>query len=164
MSTVFKRVNELKNTIKEHILSNQNILKYIVYNEDNPLDLPDIDDPQSLLNDYIYLNPIVWDSTIQNVRTFLLTNVRVAPNRKRNEFAEVYLYFYVISHNDIYELENGDTRVIAICDELMETFDSSYGNWIGECSFNSFQEITSRKDYYAVELQFTFTDFKRTGE
>lgn len=157
--TIFARINELKSLIKEHLLSNQDLLKLIVYTEDNPLELPDIDDPQSLLNDYIYLNPIVWDSTIQSVRTFLLTNIRVAS--RSNDYADVYLYFYVISHNDIYELENGDTRVFAICDEIMRSFDSSYGNWVGKCSLKSSQEVTSRKDYYAVEMQFVFTDFKR---
>lgn len=160
MDTIFKKINDLKSIIKERLLSNQNLLKMIVYNEGNPFDLPDIDDPQSLLNNYIYLNPVVWDSTIQEVRTFLLTNFRVAPNRVNTAFADVYLYFYVISHNDIYSLENGDTRVISICDELMKSFDSSYGNWVGKCCMNGFQEITSRKDYYAIELQFKFSDFK----
>lgn len=157
--TIFARVNELKGLIKEHLLSNQNLLKLIVYNDDSPLELPDIDDPQSLLNNYIYLNPIVWDSTIQDVRTFLLTNIRVASISK--DYADVYLYFYVISHNDIYELGNGDTRVWAICDEISKSFDSSYGHWLGTCDLKSSQEVTSRKDYYAIEMQFVFTDFKR---
>lgn len=157
--TIFARINELKGLIKEHLLSNQDLLKLIVYADENPLELPDIDNPQSLLNNYIYLNPVVWDTTIQNVKTFLLTNIRVAS--RSSDCADVYLYFYIISHNDIYELGNGDTRVMSICDELMKSFDESYGNWLGKCSLKSSQDITSRKDYYAVEMQFIFTDFKR---
>lgn len=160
MDTIFKRLNELKSTIKEHILSNQDLLKLIVYTDENPLDLPDIDDPQSLVNNRIYLNPVVWDATIENIGTWLLSNIRVSSLKKGSEFADVYLYFYVISHNDIYNLENGDTRVLAICDELTKSFDSSYGHWIGKCSLNSAQDITTRKDYYSIELQFVFTDFK----
>lgn len=164
MDTIFKRLNELKGTIKEHILSNQNLLKMIAYTDENPLDLPDIDDPQSLINNRIYLNPVVWDSTITDVGTFLLTNIRVSAIKRGSEFADVYLYFYVISHNDIYTLENGDTRVLSICDEIAKSFDSSYGHWIGKCELRSAQDITTRKDYYAVELQFVFTDFKKVGE
>lgn len=164
MDTIFKRLNELKTTIKEHVLSNQNLLKLIAYTDENALELPDIDDPQFLINNKIYFNPVVWDSTILDVGTWLLSNMRVSSIKRGSEFANVYLYFYIISHNDIYTLENGDTRVLAICDEITKSFDESYGHWLGKCELHSAQDITTRKDYYSVELQFLFTDFKKVGE
>lgn len=163
-NSLFKNVNKLKERVKMELLSNQNILKYIAYDTEDPLIGPDIDDAQSLLRDRIYLNPMAWDKTIEEVKTFLLTNIRIAPVRYSQQFADIYLYIYVISHNDIYELGDGSTRVWNICDELMESFNGAWGKvgneGIGKCQFRSMNEVTSRKDYYAVELQFVFTEFK----
>lgn len=159
-NTLFKNINKLKQRVKKELLSNQNILKLVKYNVDDPLSEPDVDDAQSLLNDYIYLNPVVWDSVIDDTRTFILCNIRVAPTRNSQQFVDVYLYMYVICHNDIYDLENGETRVWNICDELMGSFNKTWGNGVGACQFRSMNEVTSRKDYYAVELQFVFTEFK----
>lgn len=163
-NSLFKNINKIKQRVKMELLSNQKVLKYIAYDDENPLSLPDIDDAQALINDRIYLNPIAWDKTIQEVKTFLLSNIRVATVRNSQQFADIYLYVYVISHNDIYDLEDGTTRVWNICDELMESFHNTFGKvgneGIGKCHFRSMQEIISRKDYYAVELQFVFTEFK----
>ena len=163
-NSLFKNVNKLKERLKMELLSNQKILKYIAYDDENPLKQPDIDDAQSLIGDRIYLNPVLWDSTIEKVQTFLLSNIRIAPVRSSQQFVDIYLYVYVISHNDIYELADGSTRVWNICDELMEAFNGTFGRvgdeGIGRCEFRSMNEITSRKDYYAVELQFVFTEFK----
>lgn len=160
-NTLFKNLNKLKERVKREMLSNQNILKLVAYNTDDPLSEADIDDAQALVNDHIYFNPVVYDDTIQDTRTFILTNMRVSSIRGSQQFANITLYIYVISHNDLYELVDGSVRVWNIADELVQSFHKKFENDIGCAHFKQMFEITSRKDYYAVELQFEFTEFKQ---
>ena len=160
---IFEKLDILQERIQDEILLNQNLLKLIYYPVDTPLNQPDINNVQSLVDKCIYFKPIAFENVIQNAKTILLLSFRISNTRNRTDFVDVGFYLRVISHNTLYNVEIDNivrTRVHTICSELNKSFLNARGNWLGNCKFEGFEGMTTAQDYYGVALKYSVTDFK----
>lgn len=159
-NSLFKELNKLKTKVADEILSNQTILKLIRYDNDNPLDQPDIDNPQELLDSYIYLKPRAYD-TQWTTKSILTTNCVARGVRNSNTYAEISLVFMIVIHSEILTLENGEDRMFDICDELHKSFHDSSDFGVGKIEFADFREVNGSSDYYTAMMSFKVTAYNK---
>lgn len=160
---IFKQLDILQERIQDEIMLNQNLLKLIYYPIDDPLTMPDIDDVQSLIDEYIYFKPIAFENVVQAGKTILLLSFSIKNTPNRTGFVDISFVIRVISHNTLYNVEIDNairTRVHVICSELNKSFLNARGGWLGNCEFKHFGGMTTAQDYYGVGLTYEVTDFK----
>jgi len=160
---IFEQLDILQERIQDEIMLNQNLLKLICYPVDNPLNQPDINDVQSLLDDYIYFKPIAYENVIQQGKTILLLSFSIKNTTHRTNYIDVAFTIRIISHNTLYNVEIDNiirTRVHAICSELNKSFLNARGSWLGKCEFKHWGGFTTSQDYYGVGLAYEVTNFK----
>lgn len=160
---MFEQLNILKERIKDEIMLNQNLLKLVYYTDYKPLECEEIDIPTKLVNDYIYFSPIAYDQTVQENKVLLVLAMRQSPTYKFHDFVDADFYIRIIMHNSLNDIEidhKNWSRALAICEELNKSFLKSRGNWLGECDFKLFEEITTTQDTYGVLLKYSVTNFK----
>lgn len=163
MADIFEKLDILQERIQDEIMLNQNLLKLICYPIDDPLTMPDIDDVQSLIDEYIYFKPIAFENVVQEGKTILLLSFRINNTRNRTDYVDISFYLRIISHNTLYNVEIDNairTRVHAICSELNKSFLNARGNWLGKCGLEGFDGMVTAQDYYGVVLKYSVTDFK----
>lgn len=163
MADIFEKLDILQERIQDEIMLNQNLLKLICYPIDDPLTMPDIDDVQSLIDEYIYFKPIAFENVVQEGKTILLLSFSIKNTTHRTDYVDISFVIRVISHNTLYNVEIDNrirTRVHAICSELNKSFLNARGDWLGKCEFKHFSGMTTAQDYYGVGLSYEITDFK----
>lgn len=159
-NNLFKELNKLKEEVADKLLSNQNILKLLRYDSDNPLGEPDIDNPQELLDSYIYLKPRAYD-TQWSTRSVLITRIVAKRVRGSKTYADIALVFTIVVHNQICLLEDGRDRMFCICDELHKSFHDEASFGIGKIEFEDFREVNGSSDYYSNDIVFKVTVFNK---
>ncbi|MGL5152640.1 MAG: hypothetical protein ACRC7N_18965 [Clostridium sp.] len=159
-NTLFKNLNELKYKVKDKLLTNQNLLKLLRYSDGNPTINPDIDNPQSLLDDFIYLKPRAY-STQWSQRGILLFTQTVDMISDSRIYADVYLIFTIAIHNEILILDDGRDRMYCICEELHKMFNANSDFGVGRVELNNFRETKGATDYYTADLVFSVTNFNK---
>lgn len=157
---IFDEVDNLKLRVEKEVLGNQELIKLIACNNDNPLSQPDIERPSKLVDEYIFFKPKVFDKTTTAIQCFLLTDVIITSIRNSIDFADIKLIFRIIVHNNLFELYDGKTRAYQIAKRLNTAFDGEYGTWIGKCKFESCNPIEMPTSYQGMQLVFNVTDFK----
>lgn len=140
------------------ILSNQNLLKYLVYNND-PLKQDDISDTVSLLNSHIFFKPKV-PNVSEGVRNYLIIHLNNYKLTNNSDYFRVgRVVFDIVIHESLVDLENGDLRSICILDELDSVFNKTGEISVGETKFNSCQEIIVGKEFYGYQYAVEFMNF-----
>ena len=163
MAGIFEQLDKLQERIQNEILLNQNLLKLIYYPVENPLNQPDIDDVQSLVDNYIYFKPIAYENVIQVGKTILLLSFSISNTPHRTDYVDISFVIRVISHNTLYNIEIDNIirpRVHAICSELNKSFLNEKGDWLGKCDFKHWGGMTTAQDYYGIGLTYEVTGFK----
>lgn len=160
MKNIFEAIDDIKIQIKDRVLSNQNILKYIYYGTEDPLSEKDIDDLSLVVNKQIFFQPKTLD-TIKEQKAFLTLTVYGSPDYFTGErISNVTFSFNVFTHIENYELADGSTRAWKICSELSKTFTDTKGSWIGNCEMEDFYEVSEvPNEYYCIVVKFTMSDF-----
>lgn len=159
-NTLFQGLNDLKYEVRDKLLSNQSLLKLLRYSCDKPLQQPDIDNPQSLLDDFIYLKPRAYDTQWSQRGVIMVTQTADMISGSRT-YADIYLVFTIAIHNEILILEDSKDRMYCICDELHKMFNNNSNFGIGDIEFNSFKETKGSTDYYTSNLVFSVTEFNK---
>lgn len=159
-NTLFKGLNDLKYEVKDKMLSNQSLLKLLRYSSGSPLEEPDIDNPQSLLDDFIYLKPRAYDTQWSQRGVIMVTQTadRISGSKA---FSDIYLVFTIAIHNEILILDDGSDRMYCICDELHKMFNNNPNFGIGKIEFDNFRETKGATDYYTSNLVFSVTSFNK---
>ena len=160
---IFEQLDVLQERIQDEIMLNQNLLKLIYYPVDIPLNQPDIEIVQSLIDDFIYFKPIAYENVIQVGKTILLLSFSIKNTTHRTDYIDINFVNRVISHNTLYDIENDNKirrRVHCICSELNKSFLNARGSWLGKCEFKHWGGFTTSQDYYGVGLTYEVTDFK----
>jgi len=157
---IFNEIDNIKLRAEEEILKNQNLLKLLSIGHDDPLSKPDITSVSKLVDKYVFFKPKVFDDTVTETQSFLLTDIRITPIRGGSGFCGIDLIFTIIVHNDLFELFDGKTRSYQIANELTESFNNEYGTWLGKCKLETCYSIEVPSSYQGIRLIFTMTDFK----
>ena len=151
-SNIDRYLNYLKNTV----LSNQNLCKYLYYNDKNPLSQPDIVDTNASLyldkrNQKLFVTPFTFDVTDQTktTLTIMIDNFRI--DNKSNYYEDINVYFIIACNVRLWELDDGSgevkLRVNGVWDELNRTFKRQYGVGLGKNHFQN-GRIQKFNDYF----------------
>lgn len=159
-TNIFDEVDNIKLRAEKEILSNQKLLKLLSIGHDNPLSKPDITSVSSLIDKYIFFKPKVFNDTVTQVQSFLLTDIIITSIKGSKDFGDIKLIFRVIVHNELFELYDGKTRAYQIAKELTTSFNGEYGTWMGKCKLDSCYPMEVPSSYQGIQLVFTMTDFK----
>lgn len=164
---IFDRLDDMRMEVQDRILVNQDLLKYLKYTSDDPLNNPDltIDEAWDIVGGngkegYIYFQPRVTD-TIQGDKSIL---TMIMTTRKSNNglqsYATVTITFVILVHYNNFELIDGRSRMNRICKCLDDVFDNTSGSWIGDMKCTDFGDITAPSNYNAMKITFTSQNFR----
>lgn len=142
--------------ILQQILSNQNICKYLVYNDINPLANPNITNPQGMLMKYVYPTPFDPNST-QNADT---SSIRVfylhGDLKKEYPVGEnLKLLFDIVVAKTHWLINDGKTskvRPLEIMSELVNTLDNKVIGTVGKLHFLNFGYMAVNNQFDAYRL------------
>lgn len=156
---VFEAMDEIKSQIKDRVLSNQNLLKYIYYGTEDPISEEDIEDLSLVVNKQIFFQPKTLD-TIKEQIAFITLTTYGSPDYSGERITNVTFSFNIFTHIENYELADGSTRAWRVCSELSKLFTDTEGTWIGNCEMEDFYEVAEvPNEYYCIVLKFVMSDF-----
>lgn len=156
---IFDEMDKIKSQIKDRVLSNQNLLKYIYYGNDDPLSEKDIEDLSLVVDKYVFFKPKMLD-TLKEQKAYLTLTTSGSPDYSGERITNVTFTFNILTHLEIYDLADGSTRAWRICKELSDLFTDTNGSWIGNCEMEDFYEVAEvSNEYYCIVLKFVMSDF-----
>lgn len=156
---IFDEMDKIKSQIKDRVLSNQNLLKYIYYGNDDPLSEKDIEDLSLVVDKYVFFKPKMLD-TLKEQKAYLTLTTSGSPDYSGERITNVTFTFNILTHLEIYDLADGSTRAWRICKELSDLFTDTNGSWIGKCEMEDFYEVAEvSNEYYCIILKFVMSDF-----
>ena len=156
---IFDEMDKIKSQIKDRVLSNQNLLKYIYYGNDDPLSEKDIEDLSLVVDKYVFFKPKMLD-TLKEQKAYLTLTTSGSPDYSGERITNVTFTFNILTHLEIYDLADGSTRAWRICKELSDLFTDTNGPWIGNCEMEDFYEVAEvSNEYYCIVLKFVMSDF-----
>lgn len=156
---IFDEMDKIKSQIKDRVLSNQNLLKYIYYGDDDPLSEKDIEDLSLVVDKYVFFKPKMLD-TLKEQKAYLTLTTSGSPDYSGERITNVTFTFNILTHLEIYDLADGSTRAWRICKELSDLFTNTNGSWIGNCEMEDFYEVAEvSNEYYCIALKFVMSDF-----
>lgn len=146
-----RRFEKLNNDIQElgqRLIANQDLCKLLYYQQNNPLDLPEISGKSHILNKKILLfTPKLPLATATDV--YMTVRVpKMRPSSKDGYYIVSMLSFDIYCHRDIREIyytgtdgnmAKGDRSILLLdkVDEVMKNVDTS----IGKCKLHEISEI-----------------------
>lgn len=130
MDTNIVFLNKYLNDILSKIYTNQNLCKYLYYDVDNPLDMPDIIDTKILYTDKnnqkIFTTPFSIDNADYMKSTLTIEIYDAEVDSSNSFYKNLRFNFHIISHVRLWELASNDgecnLRTNAIIHELNNLF------------------------------------------
>jgi hypothetical protein len=143
--------------ILKALINNQNLLKYVVYDETNPLDGVDLELPYvQIIGEEGRMLPYPFDNTVEQVDC---TNIRVYyPEGEIDEsqvIAETYVCFDIIVAKSLWLISDGqssDIRPYKIMNEIMKTFKDKSVDTVGRLKFTDFTHMSVNDKFHAIRL------------
>lgn len=143
--------------LRDKVLSNQKLCKYLYYDNRDPLSQPDITDTKEAIfsdkrRQRLFVTPFTVDVTDQTktTLTIMLDNFSIDP--KNNYYEDLSVYFVIACNVRLWELDDGDNgeirlRVNGIWEELNNTFKIQGNIGLGKNYF-SYGRIQKFNDYF----------------
>ena len=141
------------------LTTNDNIVKCLVNNESNFLDipLPIGFDVNSLIFDQIY--PWRYVPPVEKlVNTFITMKFSYKPNG--DKFKNGSVYFYIITHNSLMRTDYGSLRYDMLLNYIDEVFSGSRDLGLGKLPFYDMDEFVVNENYSGVYICYKSTEFQ----
>lgn len=156
----FVELNTNMNYVIQLLLENQNLLKLLYYNDNNPLSQPDIINPKSLLFNHIYPLPKIADvaENQKSIISVMFSNAHL--NREGNiKLKDYKIIFYIMSHIDLWKVSGG-IRPLLISHELDNIFnEKSVKQFVGRILFGDWIYKEFNNKYYGYYLTYDISNF-----
>jgi len=155
----FAELGQNKTTILMKLIENQNIVKCLINNESNFLDVPlPIDfDATSLIYDSIY--PYRFVPTIETTaKTFITMKFGYKPDGMT--FKNGSIYFYIITHNSLLRTDYGSLRYDMLLNYIDEVFNSSRNIGVGKLPFYDMDEFVVNENYSGSYICYKTTELQ----
>lgn len=117
----FSELNVCINEIMSRVLENQDLCKYLYYNDPDPLSNPDISDTKILISNNIFPLPKDPDSITDEISLLNIYFYSGKHGDINKGFKCEYLVFDIICHLDIWMIKNG-IRPYYISNKIDEIF------------------------------------------
>jgi len=140
--TRLNRINEIPINIGFALLEIDNLFKCLKYNSINALELEITQEDKLLLinqsdkiNKRVFFQPFNND-IISEIRSELRLYVfEISP--EDNKLSEIYIGFEIITHNDLWLLDNGKQRPLVMLNEIFKLLNGKEVNGIGTIKINT---------------------------
>jgi len=155
----FAELGTNKTTILMKLIENQEIVKCLINNQTNFLDIQipvDFVIP-SLIYSHIY--PYKFIPTIlTEPKTFITMAFNYRPNGMT--FKNGSIYFYIITHNSLLKTDYGMLRYDFLVNKIDEVFNSMRNIGIGKLPFYEMGDIQINENYCGAYLAYKTTEFQ----
>jgi len=141
------------------LITNNNIVKCLVNNESNFLDvpLPNNFDVSTLI--YSQISPWRFVPTAQTeANTFITMKFGYRPNGITYKNGSIY--FYIITHNSLLRTDYGSIRYDMLLGYIDEVFNSSRDLGLGKLPFYEMDEFIVNENYSGVYICYKSTEFQ----
>lgn len=162
---MYGQLNELRESIMNKLMTNQDLLKFIYYcNTDDKTDilsLPNLtkDQRKSLINTQIFKYKRMPLNSQTDAKCFLsMQYLGVNRNRKEPYFMMPYFEFTVVCPDAIAEISNGN-RILAIEECLVQLYDMKDVGGIGNCRVLISEPEKVDTGYQSRKTQIVFVDW-----
>ena len=143
-----KELGPYKNTILATIIQNENLMKALVHNVPNFLDLSPVDSPADQIYDRLWPFKYV-PKVVEEEKTFITLSLTGFKPVKR-VFKASKIFFYVFTHNELMKTDYGMTRVDFIQSELDTLFNESNELGIGSLEFAGLDDFIFETNHLFV--------------
>ena len=155
----FAELGQNKLTILMKLIGNEDIVKCLVNNQSNFLDisLPIGFDVASLIYDSIY--PYRFVPQIQTEpKTFITMRFGYKPNGMTYKNGSIY--FYIITHNSLIRTDYGMLRYDFLANKIDEIMNSSRDIGLGKLPFHDMDDFIVNENYIGIYLAYKSTEFQ----
>ena len=149
-------IDKYLNSIKTKILANQNLCKYLYYNQRNPLSQSDLGATSIIctdkLNQKLFFTPYTEDSDSDAKSTLNVVVTEFELDQRSKYFKDVKIEFIIMVHHDLWMLDDGSGDILlrpnAIWNEINRTF-YDHRSAMGKDLFKYSGLIRARNGYYS---------------
>jgi hypothetical protein len=155
----FSELSKNKLTILMKLIEDERIVKCLVNNEQNFLDvsLPSDFNVTSLIYNSIY--PYKFIPAIETEpKTYITMSFRYKPDGIT--FKNGSIYFYIFTHNSLITTDYGMLRYDFLVNKIDEIFNSSRDIGIGKLPFYEMGDIPINENYSGVYLAYQSTEWQ----
>ena len=155
----FSELGINKTTILMKLLEREEIVKCLVNNENNFLDvpLPNNFDVTSLVYNSIFPYRFI-PSTQTEANTFITMKFNYKPNGRT--FKNGSICFYIISHNSLLRTDYGSLRYDMLINYIDELFNSSEEIGFDKLEFYDMDEFVVNENYSGVYIMYKLKEFQ----
>lgn len=141
--------NNIEKKIALRLIDNQNLLKLLYYNGTDALSQPDLNDEQrySMINQInqehtkIFFSPYPSNTEEEKLSQIRITVDKITP--KNNILSDIVFRCDVIVHNDLWAIDNGDTRPRQLVVEMLKSLNGKEVDGLGLLYFK--YDITQQR-------------------
>lgn len=155
----FAELSTNKYMILSKLIEDQEIVKCLVNNESNFLDIPlpkDFEET-SLIHNSIF--PYKFIPTIETVpKTFITMSFNYRP--RGMSYKNGSIYFYVITHNSLIRTDYGTLRYDFLINHIDKLFNSSRDITIGKLEFCEMSDFMVNDNYSGAYIGYKSTEFQ----
>ena len=155
----FAELGQNKLNILMKLIGNEDIVKCLVNNQSNFLDisLPMDFDVTSLIYNSIY--PYRFIPQIQTEpKTFITMRFGYKPNGMTYKNGSIY--FYIITHNSLIRTDYGMLRYDFLANKIDELMNSSRDIGLGKLPFYDMDDFIVNENYIGIYLAYKSTEFQ----
>lgn len=155
----FSELGQNKTNILMKLIDNQKIVKCLVNNEKNFLDvpLPENFDSTSMIYQQIYPWRFIPNAQTE-ANTFITMRFNYKPNGRQFKIGSVW--FYIILHNSLLTTDYGSLRYDLLLSYIDETFNSSEDLGFDELEFYDMDDIVVNENYSGVYICYKMQEFQ----
>ncbi len=157
---IFRQIYKYKQCLIDAIFSNSNLVKYLAYDNTDPLSNNIFKNPYLLINDRLFFKPKDY-KIIKDTKSILFINFKVYKHNNSSIFKEINITMDLLIHNSLIEIdgiEDKEDRAINILEELQKGIDGqSIG--IGKTILSACVPIYTNDDMVSYRMEWVLTDF-----
>jgi hypothetical protein len=155
----FLELNQNIKTIIDTILGSQNLCKLLYYSSKSPLAETDLADTSSILLENLFPIPVTpgIEDDAKSIITIVLDDF--ALGRDNNAFKTSKIVFNVLSHLDLWLLNDTKIRPYSILNEIDTLFNQQRIATIGKLEFVSSRWIAVNTKWHGYQILFKNCDF-----
>ncbi|MCP1185088.1 hypothetical protein [Paenibacillus sp. 1781tsa1] len=152
----FESIARDKTTVIDKILSSNEIMKALKYNELNFLEQPDFDNA-SLLYSSLFPHRFIPGTSDQKKTYITISFGKYRPTK--TSFKSGLITFSVFTHQDLFRTAYGCLRTDYIITKLDEIFNEAEGLGVGKAEFYDMDALSMNPDYHGSYISYKVCDF-----
>ncbi|MFQ9545768.1 MAG: hypothetical protein ACLR02_12170 [Clostridium sp.] len=169
--TIFDNVNKLLKDVQIKLITNQELIKLLKYDNDTPLDNKDLtideawdltkpqtDTKGKLSHARLNFCPIAL-GVVTEVSSLVAMTFEVNTISSKPSFCNIYMGFIILVKSEVFDLADGSNRMLNIASAITKAM-QNYDKGVGQITLDSFETTTPPNGYSATKLFFKVSDFK----